>query len=75
MLLKTDEQIVRSLATRLEADGDLELPADLACDLETPQTCAQAHAGQHGRILGAVERKEFAGLIAIGTSKPAGVSV
>ena len=44
-LLEADEQVVRSLATGPEADGDPELPAALACDIETPETYAQAHAG------------------------------
>ena len=75
-LLEADEKMVRSLATRPEADGDLKLPVALACDLETPETYAQAHAGPHGRIRGAAaERKEFTGLTAFGASKPAGVSV
>ena len=74
-LLEADEQIVRSLATGPEADSDPELPAALVYDLETPETYTQAHAGPHGRIWGAAERKELAGLTAVGTSKPAGVSM
>ena len=57
-LLKADEKMVRSLATGPVADGDPDLPA--------------APAGPHGRIWGAVERKEFAGLTVTGTFKPAG---
>ena len=49
-LLEAGELMVRSFATGPEADGDPELPAALACDLETPKTYAQAHAGPHGRI-------------------------
>ena len=52
-LLEAHEQMVRSLATRPGAGGDPELPAVLACDLETPEMYAQAHAGLHGRIWGA----------------------
>ena len=59
-LLEADEKMVRSLTTEPEADGDPELPAALACDLETPVTYA--------RIGGAAERKEFAGLTAVGMS-------
>ena len=59
-LLEADEQMVRSLATGPEADGDPELPAAFAFDLETPRTYA--------RIWRAAERKEFAGLTAVGTS-------
>ena len=58
-LLQVDDQMVRSLATGPETDGDLELPTALACDLETP--------GTYGRIRGAAERKKFAGLTAVGT--------
>ena len=39
-LPEADEKMVRSLVTRPEAGGDLELPASLACDLETPETYA-----------------------------------
>ena len=49
-LLEADKQMVRSLDTGPEADGDPELPAALACDLETPQTYAKAHTGPHGHI-------------------------
>ena len=70
-LLEADEKMVRSLATGPEADGDPELPVAMYCDLETPQTYAKAHAGPHGRIWGAAERKEFAGLTVTGTFKPA----
>ena len=64
--------MVRYLATGPEADGDPELPAALDCDLQTPQTYAQAHAGPHGCIWGAAERKGFAGLTVTGTLKLAG---
>ena len=66
VLLEADKQMIRSLATGPEADGDPELPVALACDLETPETYA--------RIWGAAERKEFTGFTAVETSKPAGVS-
>ena len=45
---------------RTPHDGDPELPAALAFDLETP--------GTYARIWGAAERKEFAALTAIGTA-------
>ena len=51
-LLEADEQMVHSLSTGSDAGGDLELPAVLPCDLETPDTYAQAHPGPHGRIWG-----------------------
>ena len=69
------EEMVGSLATGPDADDDPELPTARACDLEASETYAQVHAGPHARIWGAAERKEFASLTAIGTSKPAGVSV
>ena len=71
-LSEANEKMVRSLPTGPEADGDPELPAALACDLETPETYAQAHARPHGRIWRAAERKKFAGLTATGTFTPAG---
>ena len=74
-LLGADEQMLCSLATGPEVDGDPELPAALACDSEAPETYAQVHTGPHERIWGAAERKEFAGLTATGTFKLAGVSV
>ena len=37
-LPEADEKMVRSLATRPEADDDLELPVALASDLEAPET-------------------------------------
>ena len=51
-LLEADEKVVRSLATEPEADGDPELPAALACDLETPEMYAKAHAGLTGAFGG-----------------------
>ena len=73
-LLEADEQLVPSLATGQEADGDPETPSALACDLKKLETYAQAHAGPDGRIWGAAERKGFARTTttAIGTVKPAG---
>ena len=63
--------MVRSLATGPEADGDPELPAALACNLETPETYAQAYAGPHGCIVEAAEGKEFAGLTTTERFEPA----
>ena len=56
-LLEADEKMVRSLATRSETGGNHELPAALACDLEMPETYAQAYARPHGRIWEAGERR------------------
>ena len=52
-LLESDKQVVRSLATGPEEDGDPEMPTALACDTETPETYAQAHAGPTSRGGGA----------------------
>ena len=43
-----------------------------ACDLETPDTYAQAHAGVHNKIWRAAEEKEFGGLRAVGTFEELG---
>ena len=43
-----------------------------ACDLETPDTYAQAHAGLHSKIWRAAEEKEFGGLRAVGTFEELG---
>ena len=45
-LLEADEQIIRSLATGPEVDGDLELPATLPCDLDARNV--RAHLGGGG---------------------------
>ena len=71
-LLKADGKMVRYLAIGPEAEGDYELLAALACDLETPEMYVQEHARPHGRIWGAAERMEFTGRTTTGTFKPAG---
>ena len=45
-LLEADEQMVRSLATGPEADGDPKLSAALACDLDARNV--RAHLGRGG---------------------------
>ena len=45
-LLEADEQMVRSLATGPEADGDPELPAVSACDLDARNV--RGHLGGGG---------------------------
>ena len=49
-----------------------ELPPCPTCDLETPDTYAQAHAEPHSKISRATEDKEFAGLRAVGTFQKLG---
>ena len=43
-----------------------ELPTCPACDLETPDTYAQAYAGPHSKISRGAEDKEFGDLCAVG---------
>ena len=69
-LLKADGKMVRYLAIGPEAEDGHKLLAALACDLETPETYAQAHARPHGRVWGTAERMEFAGLTTTGMFKP-----
>ena len=45
-LLEADEQMVRSLATGPEADGDPELPAALSCDLDARNVRAHLEGGE-----------------------------
>ena len=52
--------------------GSPELPTCSACDLETPDTYVQAHAGPHSKIWRAAKDKEFAGLRAVGTFEELG---
>ena len=49
-----------------------ELPTCPTCDLETPATHAQAHAGPNCKILRVAEDKEFGGLRAVGTFEELG---
>ena len=44
-----------------------ELPLDLTCDVETPETYVQAHTGPHSDIWTEAEGKELRGLNATGT--------
>ena len=49
-----------------------ELSTCPACDLETPDTYAQVHAGPHSKIWRAAEDKEFGGLRVVGTFEELG---
>ena len=72
-LMATLEDIARSIAELSPPDVvDQELPSELACDLETPETYAQAHAGPHSGIWTEAEGKELRGLHATGTFEAAG---
>ncbi|CAB1106969.1 unnamed protein product [Ectocarpus sp. CCAP 1310/34] len=72
-LLATEDEIKRSIA-ELPAPGVAEpaLPTGLVCDLETPETYGEAHAGPHHHIWTNAERKEFFGLNAVGTFEEVG---
>ena len=50
-IMATQEDIARSIVMLPPPDVvEQELPSELACDLETPDTYAQAHAGPHSGI-------------------------
>ena len=72
-LMATQEDFARSIAELSLPDVvEQELPSELACNLETPETDVQAHAGPHGGIWTEAEGKELRGLNAAGTFKAAG---
>ena len=49
-----------------------ELPSELTCDMETPETYVQAHTGPHRDICTEAEGKELRGLNATGIFEAAG---
>ena len=66
-VLSAKESISAAIATSAAPHSDSsELPTCPTCDLETPATHAQAHAGPHSKIWRAAEDKEFGGLRAVG---------
>ena len=72
-VLSAKESIHAPIATSTAPDADSpELPTCPTCDLETPATHAQAHAGPHSNIWRAGEDKEFGGLRAVGTFEELG---
>ena len=72
-LMATQEDIARSIAKLSPPDVvEQELPTDLACDLETPETYVQAHAGPNSGIWTEGEGKELRDLNATGTFEAAG---
>ena len=72
-LMATQEEITRSLATESTPGAETpDLPAGPACDLETPETYAQAHAGPHDPIWTRAEKMELVGLVSVGTFEEAG---
>ena len=72
-LMATQEDITRSTAEMSPPDVvEQELPLELTCDMETPETYVQAHTGPHSAIWTEAEGKELRGLTATGTFEAAG---
>ena len=72
-LMATQEDIARSIAELSPPDVvEQELPSDLTCVMETPETYVQAHTGPHSDIWTEAEGKELRGLNATGTFKADG---
>ena len=72
-VLSGKESISAAIATSAAPNSDSpELPTCPTCDLETPATHTQAHAGPHSKIWRAAEDKEFGGLRAVGTFEELG---
>ena len=62
-LMATQNDIARSIAELFPPNVvEQELPAELACDLETPETYVQAHAGPLSGIWTEAEGKKLRGL-------------
>ena len=62
-LMATQEDIARSIAELSPPDVvEQELPPELACDMETPETYVQKHTGPHSDIWTEAEGKELRGL-------------
>ena len=72
-VLSAKKSISAAISTSAAPHSDSpDLPTYPICDLETPVTHAQAHAGPHSKIWRAVEDKEFGGLRAVGTLEELG---
>ena len=72
-LMATQEDIARSIAELSPPDVvETELPSELACVMETPETYVQAHTGPHRDIWTEAEGKELRGLNATGIFEAAG---
>ena len=72
-LMATQEGIARSITELSPPDVvEQELPSEPTCDLETPETYVQEHAGTHSGIWTEMEGKELKGLNATGTFEAAG---
>ena len=72
-LMATQEDVARSIAELSPPDVvEQELPSELGCDMETPETYVQAHTGPHSEMWTEAEGKELRGLNATGTFEAAG---
>ena len=72
-LMATQDDIARSIAELSPPDVvEQELPSELACDMETPETDVQAHACPYSSIWTEAEGKELRGLNATGPFEAAG---
>ena len=72
-LMATQEDNARSIAELSPPEVvEQELPSELACDLETPETYVQVHTGPHSGIWTEAEGKELGGLNTTGTFEAAG---
>ena len=72
-LMATQEDIARSIAELSLPDvAEKELPSELTCDMETPETYAQAHTGPHRDIWTRAEAEELRGLNVTGTFEAPG---
>ena len=72
-LMAIQEDITRSIAELPPPDVvEQELPSELACNMETPETYVQAHTGPHSDIWTKTEGKELRCLNATGAFEAAG---
>ena len=72
-VLSAKESISAAFARSAAPHSDSpDLPTYPTCDLETPATHAQAHAGPHSKIWKAAGDKESGGLRAVGTFEELG---
>lgn len=67
-LLASQNDITRSLTEVTVPGVAPDLPSEPACEMETPESYAQAHAGPHSIIWEAAQIKELVGLTAANTS-------
>ena len=72
-LMTTQGDIAQSIAELSPPDVvEQELPSELTCYMETPETYVQVHTGPHRDIWTEAEGKELRGLNATGIFEAAG---